>query len=232
MFQPLIRFASLHATALALVGLNAVLLASWAVMASSRWPLGLTVVLALVLAGTNLVLLRALGQARHAGLSAPSASESIDSMEPTGNPIDDETTGLHQRWYLHQRTSLEERIVLEAELCSRYEHSMAVVVLRTSLMDLAGSSSDAWQKDAVEVARRAAGGVRTVDLSAAIGPLEFAMCLVRCDKEGAQAVLRRLAARLSGFRCEAGVAVYPDDDCQPAELIDLARSRSTAIISS
>ncbi len=133
--------------------------------------------------------------------------------------IRDETTGLCTRWYLEYR--LDE----EAARCRRYNHSMSVVVLRTGILDLASFSTDEWQVRSTEAARRAASIVRNVDLSAALTPFEFAICLVHCDRAGAQRAVERLTMELSDYNCEAGISIYPDDGLDPSAMIEVARTR-------
>jgi GGDEF domain-containing protein len=131
----------------------------------------------------------------------------------------DESTGLYTRWYFDRR--LHE----EAARCKRYDHSMAVVVLRVDVVDLTTFSLDGWQKRSLEAATRAAKVVREVDISAAISPFEFAICLVHCDREGAGKALERMKHQLADYDCEAGVAVFPDEGYEPAALVDLAMMR-------
>jgi hypothetical protein len=68
--------------------------------------------------------------------------------------------------------------------------------------------------------------IRTVDLSSSLAPFEFAICLVHCDEDGAQRAIDRMIAEMKEYECSVGVAVYPDDDCQPRAMIELARVRS------
>ena len=105
---------------------------------------------------------------------------------------------------------------------------MAVLVLRAGLVNLSDWSVDLWQSRAANAARRTARVVRNVDLSASLGPLEFAFCLVHCDFEGAERALERIVRELSDYACEAGIAVFPDDNCDPPALIELARGRCTS----
>jgi diguanylate cyclase (GGDEF)-like protein len=208
---------------MAFVVLNAVLLASWTFLAAERWSAGVTGAFVVAIALTDLLLLRSLLQMRGNTEPRRAASAITRSISARRHSIRDETTGLYQRWYL------EQRLAEEAERCRRYKHSMAVVVLRAGLIDLSTWSGDEWQGHAAEVAKRAATAIRSVDLIASVGPLEFAICLVQCDREGAEIAIRRIAAELSGFRCEAGVAVYPGDNCEPAALIELAHGRIEAV---
>jgi len=133
--------------------------------------------------------------------------------------IRDETTGLFNRWYLERR--LEE----EAARCRRYGYSMAVLVIKAGAPHLADLSEDKWQQRTVDAAQRCMRVVRVVDLSAYLAPMEFAICLVHCDYEGAQRALQRLTEELSEYTCLGGIAVYPGDGCEPRELIELARSQ-------
>jgi GGDEF domain-containing protein len=135
------------------------------------------------------------------------------------NSIRDEATGLFNRWYLDMR--LEE----EGARCRRYNLSMAVIVIRTGLVNLSEMSLDAWQVQSAEIAQKTLEVVREADLSACLAPFEFAVCLVHCDRAGAEAALQRLRAKLANFSCKSGIAVYPDDNCAPRALIELARVR-------
>lgn len=133
--------------------------------------------------------------------------------------IMDETTGLYTRWYF------DRRIDEEAARCTRYKHSMAVVVLRVDVVDLTTFSLDGWQKRSLEAAQRAAKVVREVDISAALSPFEFAICLVHCDRQGAYHALDRMMSQLPDYNCEAGVAVFPDEGHEPSTLVELAHAR-------
>ncbi len=134
--------------------------------------------------------------------------------------IRDDTTGLLNRWYLERR--LDE----EAARCVRYGHSMAVIVLKAVALDLARFSLDGWQQESAAAAQRCAQVIRNVDLSASLAPFEFAMCLVHCDRTGANAALERIVTEFRDYDCSIGIAVYPEDECEPRALIELARVRS------
>jgi GGDEF domain-containing protein len=134
--------------------------------------------------------------------------------------IRDETTGLLNRWYLERR--LDE----EAARCMRYGHSMAVIVLKAIALDLARFSLDGWQQESAAAAERAATVIRNVDLSASLAPFEFALCLVHCDRIGAEAAIQRIIREFSDYDCRIGIAIYPEDECEPRALIELARVRS------
>jgi len=134
--------------------------------------------------------------------------------------IRDETTGLLNRWYLERR--LDE----EGARCQRYGHSMAVVVIKAVAVDLTRFSLDGWQQESAEAAARAASVIRNVDLSASLAPFEFALCLVHCDRTGADAALERITTEFKDHDCQVGIAVYPEDECEPRALIELARVRS------
>jgi GGDEF domain-containing protein len=134
--------------------------------------------------------------------------------------IRDESTGLLNRWYLERR--LDE----EAARCKRYGYSMAVIVLKAAVPQLSAMSIDNWQDKSAEAAQRCLTVVRNVDLSAVLGPFEFAISLVHCDRPGAQHVVERLVKELREYSCAAGVAVLPDDEVAPDAMIELARVRS------
>jgi GGDEF domain-containing protein len=134
--------------------------------------------------------------------------------------IRDEATGLLNRWYL------ERRLNEEAARCKRYGYSMAVVVLKTAVPNLSGISIDGWQEQSADAAQRCLAVIRNVDLSALLGPFEFAICLVQCDRAAAVDAVHRLVGELTEYNCSAGLAVLPDDDCEPSAMIELARMRS------
>lgn len=142
------------------------------------------------------------------------------SAQARRSSIRDETTGLLNPWYL------ERRLNEEAARCKRYGYSMAVVVLKTAVPNLSGISIDGWQEQSADAAQRCLAVIRNVDLSALLGPFEFALCLVQCDRDGAGLAIDRLVSELAEYDCSAGVAVLPDDDCEPAAMIELARMRS------
>jgi len=134
--------------------------------------------------------------------------------------IRDESTGLLNRWYLERR--LDE----ESARCKRYGYSMAVIVLKAAVPQLSAMSIDNWQDTSAAAAQRCLTVVRNVDLSALLGPFEFAICLVHCDRSGAMHVVERLVKELHEYSCAAGVAVLPDDEVAPDAMIELARVRS------
>jgi hypothetical protein len=105
---------------------------------------------------------------------------------------------------------------------------MAVVVIRAGGIELTAFSIDAWQAASANTAERMVGVLRNIDLSAFLGPFEYAICLIQCDRDGAARVIGRLRAELSEFVCHAGTSVYPDDGTEPLALIDSARIRSRA----
>jgi GGDEF domain-containing protein len=159
---------------------------------------------------------------------SPAADKVLDLMERSnerrGTSIRDESTGLLNRWYLERR--LEE----ESARCKRYGYSMAVVVLKAAITDRVGISAEGWQVESASAAHRCAQVIRTVDLSASLAPFEFAICLVHCDREGAERAIERLIAELSEYECSAGVAVFPSDDCAARAMIELARVRSRRVV--
>ncbi len=145
------------------------------------------------------------------------------SNERRGTSMRDESTGLLNRWYL------EKRLDEESARCKRYGYSMAVVVLKAAIVNTQGVSAEGWQVESATAAHRCAQVVRNVDLSASLAPFEFALCLVHCDRDGAQRAVDRLTAELSEYECSAGVSVFPEDDCQPRAMSELARVRSRKV---
>jgi GGDEF domain-containing protein len=207
----------------ALLLLNVALAASWAWFAVGALGAPLATIIALsALAAEALLTRRVFFELASvpAGRNIDRIASLIGRNDTKRHAIREEGTGLYNRWYL------EKRIEQEAMRCDRYDHSMAVVVLRAGVVDLADFSLDGWQAQSAATAERCVKVVRNVDLSAFLAPFEFAICLVQCDQEGAERALYRLQQELHEFQVDAGVAVYPEDGCEPLALIDLARVRS------
>jgi hypothetical protein len=99
-------------------------------------------------------------------------------------------------------------------------------------VDMSQFPEDAWQSEAVQAAYVTARSVRNVDLAAIIADMEFAVSLVHCDRTGGTIAMERLAQALSTHDCQMGLAVYPEDDAEPAELIELARNRVKHVVPS
>ena len=192
----------------------------WALSAWDLSLLGSFIAAAVVAAavGTGIYVIRSSSQAR--GEQGNRLLELMQRSSEVRRGIRDETTGLLNRWYLERR--LDE----EAARCMRYGHSMAVVVLKAIAIDLARFSLDGWQQESAAAAERAASAIRNVDLSASLAPFEFALCLVHCDRTGAEAAIQRIINEFSDYDCRIGIAVYPADECEPKAMIELARVRS------
>jgi GGDEF domain-containing protein len=138
----------------------------------------------------------------------------------------DASSGLYNRWYL------ELRLQEEYLRCNRYGLSMAVVCMKLGEVGLAQISTDSWGGLASDLARTMGKSVRAVDITAALGPLEFAICLVHCDRKGAERAIKRVLEELDGGHARVGLAVYPEDDCDGKALIELARSRAADVYGS
>ena len=134
----------------------------------------------------------------------------------------DTSSGLYNRWYLELR--LQEEFLR----CNRYGLSMAVVCIKLGDVGLAALSTDSWGGLASALGRTMAKSIRAVDITAAVGPLEFAICLVHCDRTGAERAIERVLGELSERPAEVGLAVYPEDKCDGKALIELARGRAIA----
>lgn len=203
-----------------IVLLDSLLIAGFVWLAIDSLPSRAAVVFVLVGFTTRLVLWRSVLKP-----PAPLPTRDLASMMKRSDSqrrlaIRDDASGLYQRWYLELR--LEE----EAARCKRFGYEMAIVAVRAGLIDLSDWSFDLWRQKAAEVARSTASVVRNVDLCASLGPLEFAICLVHCDRTGADLAVERIVAELSGYTCAIGVAVYPGDQFDASALIELARGRS------
>jgi hypothetical protein len=209
----------------ALVAINLVLLGTWVwlALATLVLPVAIGVALAILVVQSLLWFRLTAGNndpGSQPGRSTERISALINRNESRRQSIREESTGLYFRWYL------EMRLQQEAARCDRYKHSMALVVLRAGAVDLTQFSSDLWQSQSAITAERCAKVVRNVDLSAFLAPMEYALCLIQCDRAGAEHAVIRLRGELSEYAVDAGVAVYPDDGCEPLALIELARVRS------
>lgn len=218
--RSLVSSGTLRLIALSLV-FNGVLAAIVIGVTRADLPIGVLLLPFVVLSVLEMVALRAF--LPHHGAEEPMSayrSEIVRRVDPRRrNTIVDESTGLYTRWYFDRR--IEE----EAARCKRYKHSMAVIVLRVGVVDLTTFSTDGWQQRSLEAAQRAAKIVREVDISAAISPFEFAICLIHCDRDGAYRALDRMLLQLPDYKCEVGVAVFPDEGYEAPALIDLAAAR-------
>ena len=134
--------------------------------------------------------------------------------------IYDPNLGLYQRWYL------ENRLKQELARSRRYGLSLSLIVVRFEQRGNVRLSDEQWQAQAVEAARTLGGTVRNVDLAAIIGEREFALSLVHCDRKGAEIAMERLSHALGEtYDFKMGLTVFPDDDAEPARLIELAQGR-------
>ena len=206
------------------LGVNLLLAGSIVWLAAGRLAVGPAVLLAFGLACLEIAMWFIVVRGRE---TAPRDNRLVSIMERSAQArrfsIRDEATGLLNRWYLERR--LDE----EAARCKRYGYSMAVIVLRAAVPRLSTMSIDDWQEQSADAAQRCLAVVRNVDLSALLGPFEFAICLVHCDRNGAEAALSRLVRELREYNCTAGISVLPDDDVVPDAMIELARVRSQHI---
>ncbi len=206
---------------------SAVILVTWGWLATSVLgpvaAFGMAAALAVPLFVTWLTF------AREAGADVRSSTENLLTqlgIDGRGNrrlAIYDSATGLYNRWYLELR--LQEEFLR----CNRYGVSMAVVVIKLGSVALFDLSLDRWGRLASTLAHTMAQSVRAVDITAAIGPLEFAICLVHCDREGALKALDRVLEDLHGHPADVGLAVYPEEECDGKALIELARGRCAPI---
>jgi GGDEF domain-containing protein len=207
-----------------LFAINVALVVTCAAFASTILPLPVAIAMAFALLGIEGLIWRRLTSEPSnppMQLRGPERiSELINRRDTRKHAIREETTGLYNRWYL------EMRVEQEALRCDRYSHSMAVIVISAGAINLSEFSADSWQNQSAQAAERCLRVVRNIDLSAFLAPLEFAICLIQCDRTGAEHALNRLRNELSEYSLDAGVAVYPEDGCEPLALIDLARVRS------
>jgi GGDEF domain-containing protein len=132
--------------------------------------------------------------------------------------IYDTNLGLYQRWYL------ENRLKQEIARSKRYGLSLSLIVVRFA-EEGSLRFADQWQAQAVEAAKTLGSSVRNVDLAAILGDREFALSLVHCDRKGAEIAMERLSQALNGLDFKMGLTVFPEDDVDPARMIELAQAR-------
>jgi GGDEF domain-containing protein len=211
----------------AAMAVSATLIATWALFAATVVGPLAAVVLAVVLGGalvaswTRFATTTQLAAAKaNGGLITQLGQENRTNRRLA---LYDASSGLYNRWYL------ELRLQEEYLRCNRYGLSMAVVCMKLGQVGLAQISTDSWGGLASELARTMGKSVRAVDITAALGPLEFAICLVHCDRKGAERAIKRVLEELDGGHARVGLAVYPEDDCDGKALIELARSRAVEV---
>ena len=112
--------------------------------------------------------------------------------------------GLYHPWYF------DLRVKEKAKRCRRNGFSMALEKL--------------GPEDPSNAGILAASTIRAVDLSTALSPLEFAICLLHCDHAGAEGLISRLQDSLLPYECSFGLAIFPNGADNAKDLIEIARS--------
>jgi GGDEF domain-containing protein len=133
--------------------------------------------------------------------------------------IYDETTGLLNRWYF------EMRLGEELTRSRRYKIDLALLTIKIAPPNLTGLTAMETDMMTARIAHQALRTVRAADIPAAIGDLEYAVCLVHCNREGAEAAVSRLLDELHDQHFQIGLAVYPEDQGSAKEMIEIARRR-------
>ncbi|HXH22335.1 MAG TPA: diguanylate cyclase [Dehalococcoidia bacterium] len=209
------------------VAVSLLLLTTWALLAAAAiGPLPAIGLAGALGFGLFAAWLGFAGSTRRAAAKADGGLRSQLTQENRVNrrlALYDRVSGLYNRWYL------ELRLQEEYLRCARYGLSMAVVCMKLGELRLTEMSNDSWGGLASELGRAMAKSVRAVDITAALGPLEFAICLVHCDRTGAESAIARVLQSLDGRPAKVGLAVYPEDDCDGKALIELARRRAVDI---
>ena len=126
--------------------------------------------------------------------------------------------GLYHPWYF------DLRVKEKAERCRRNGFSMALVVLKVRPPDQAESLEKLGPEDPSNARILAASTIRALDLSTALSPLEFAICLLHCDHAGAEGLISRLQDSLLPYECSFGLAIFPNGADNAKDLIEIARS--------
>ena len=112
--------------------------------------------------------------------------------------------------------------------CLRYKLSMAVLVI--AVAPRPEQTEQVLQRRAATAAYVTSREVRSVDMTAALGFNEFGVCLVHCNRAGAEAARKRLRSSLKDYECGVGIAIFPEDNCEAKQLIDLARDRASRLL--
>jgi len=150
-----------------------------------------------------------------------SAALDRQSQRPNRSILYDEDLGLYQQWYL------ELRLNEEMARCKRYGLTFALIVIKLHETSWPNMTAHGWD-DVSQAAYMTARSVRTVDLTAALGRGEFAVCLVHCDKDGAEIARHRIESALRLHRPSTGLVVFPLEQVGSKDMIKLARSRALA----
>lgn len=156
-------------------------------------------------------------QNRHLRLVSKTKDE-VEGIRRTA--LFDSELGVYQAWYF------ELRLREEIDRSRRYGEPVTVLVLKVLPEELSEDSVASWRVSAAQAAYMTARTVRTVDLTASLGPMEFGICLIHCDEDGAAAARVRLVSALSQYCCQIGYSVALRDGDDPKELISVARSRA------
>jgi GGDEF domain-containing protein len=131
--------------------------------------------------------------------------------------IFDPTSGLLARWYF------ELRLMEETARAKRYFLSFVVL----SVSGSASATDDGpLGSQMTRLSSVVTSCIRQTDMAGSSGFSGFTICLTHCDWRGAVPVVRRLMESLGNGDWRIGLAVYPDDNCEGVELIELAHRRA------
>jgi len=131
-------------------------------------------------------------------------------------PIYDEATHWYQGWYFDLR--------LEEELARGKRYGIAVAVL---VVLLPGPFNRQQAKDLnARLPDIAAKALRRSDIPALLEENEYAIALPHTSPQQAETVVRRLVKSFSGFAPIIGVAGFPDDSDDSAQLLLIAEHRA------
>lgn len=126
--------------------------------------------------------------------------------------------GLYQLWYFHLR------VREEAERCRRYGLSMAVLVVRLD-PSITDQEERPWQMEIAHAAHLTAKSVRAVDITAVVERRTFSLCLVHCDRVGAETASIRILRALKHFNPVIGSVVFPEENVDAGSLLEVAQER-------
>ncbi len=120
------------------------------------------------------------------------------------------------RWYF------DFRLNEEVERCRRYGFSLTLLLIR-----LPQAREAEVRIKTSELVQRLSTGLRPFDIPAQLSDSEYIVCLIQCDRYGAESVARRLGLA-DAFDAHAALAVLPADGEDARVLMRVAESRLEA----
>lgn len=120
------------------------------------------------------------------------------------------------------RRLFEERLGEECERSASFGLPMAVAILSVQ-MPGTHATREEWQAMGTAVANSAARLIRSTDIVAYLGGLEYAFCFPRTELSGTELAISRLERDLEPYSPAVGLAAFGRAGASAAELMDAAR---------